>query len=461
MSRELQRWYQLRPHAEQRRLWESPARFRVVPSGRRSGKSEICKRRAVSKAVGPQRYADGKYILAAPTYMQAKRIFWADIKAMVPRWALVGQNPRRAFSESELTVRLASGSEIIVAGLDKPERIEGIGIDYVCLDEYGNCKESVWGDHLRPALSERRGEADLIGVPEGRNHYYMMALKAQEQQVEHPEVWGFYSWPSADILDPSEIASAKAELDSRTFEQEYCASFLDATGRVYHAFDRDVNVEKTAYDPSLPLILCLDFNVRPGTGVICQEQRYTGDNPAVDRAKPVTVVIDEIWVKDNSNTVRVCEEFLSRYRNHAGELWIYGDAAGGARGTSQTEGSDWDVARKVLRPVFGSQQFGDEGGITMTTRDRLMFDVPKSNPSVRARINATNSRIRSVSGTVRLLVDPSARHLIEDFEGVVWDDHGDIDKKGSPMLSHESDAIGYYLHREYPICERQWIIEQI
>jgi hypothetical protein len=40
------------------------------------------------------------------------------------------------------------------------------------LDEFGNCKPNAWGANVRPALSDRNGWCDLIGVPEGRNHYY-------------------------------------------------------------------------------------------------------------------------------------------------------------------------------------------------------------------------------------------------------------------------------------------------
>jgi len=47
-------------------------------------------------AVGLQRLPDARYIYTAPTYQQARRIFWNDIKRMIPNWALAGQNPRTA-----------------------------------------------------------------------------------------------------------------------------------------------------------------------------------------------------------------------------------------------------------------------------------------------------------------------------------------------------------------------------
>ena len=65
-----------------------------------------------------------------------------------------------------------------MVGLDKPERIEGQPWDGGVLDEYANMKAHAWGANVRPALSDRLGWCDLIGVPEGRNHYYDLHVSA-------------------------------------------------------------------------------------------------------------------------------------------------------------------------------------------------------------------------------------------------------------------------------------------
>ena len=56
---------------------------------------------------------------AAPTHQQARDIFWEDMKALVPVQFV------RAVRESDLTIHLVNGSHIRVAGLDKPQRVEG------------------------------------------------------------------------------------------------------------------------------------------------------------------------------------------------------------------------------------------------------------------------------------------------------------------------------------------------
>ena len=433
------RWYPLRPHDGQRALWTGRARFKVAACGRRSGKSELAKRKGVALACSPQKYIDAHYVFGAPTYQQAKRIFWPDIKKLVPRDFFAGRDPRRATSEGELTIRLITGAEIIVTGLDVPERIEGIPIDWAGIDEIGNTKASAWTEHIRPALSERQGEAWLFGVPEGRNHYYELAVKAQEIEQTDPELWSFHCWPSADILPPEEIAIAKAELDALTFAQEYEASFICPTGRVYYPFNRQTHCSPVKYYPNLPLIFCFDFNVSPGIAVIAQEQAH--DLPGV--APTVTACIGEVWIDRDSNTKRVCDELLRVYGNHKGPVYCYGDATGGSKGTAKVEGSDWELIRGFLSPAYGKE---------------LRIVVPSANPRERVRVNAMNSRLQSADGVIHLLLnDKTCPHLVMDLEGVSWkkDGSGDIDKSSDSKLTHLSDALGYYVAHKFPLFEHR------
>jgi hypothetical protein len=53
-----------------------------------------------------------------------------------------------------------------------------------------------------------------------------------------------------------------------------------------------------------------------------------------------------------------------------------------------------------------------------------------------------------------MMVDPiKAKHVVKDLEGVTLLEggSGEIDKKKTPELSHISDALGYYIAREFPI----------
>jgi len=428
MSSKLQllgdRWYELLPHSEQIRLWKSAARFNVVPAGRRSGKSEISKRKLVYRAMQGTAFKNPRFFVAAPTREQSKRIFWEDLKALVPSWIKKGR-PR----ESDLIIPMLNGSSIWVCGLDRPERIEGQPWDGGVLDEYANTKEKAWGENIRPALSDRSGWCDLIGVPEGRNHYYDRYRYAMDSGDPN---WAAYHWISADILPDEEIEAAKRELDPQTYQQEYEASFLYYSGRIYYQFNEREHCARLEYNPQRPLIFCFDFNVDPGVAVVCQDLDFGGSQFG-------TGVIGEVHIPRNSNTQVVCQKLVADWQHHNGRIICYGDATGGSRGSAKTSGSDWDLIKQELQPAFNY---------------RVKFNVPKANPTERSRVNSMNTRLKSSGGDVRLKVDPSkAPNLVKDFEGVVALEggSGQIDKKSNLKLTHLSDALGYFIVREYPV----------
>jgi hypothetical protein len=429
------RWTPLEPHPQQARLYKtSTARFRVVPAGRRSGKTELAKRFLVKKALLGTDYPTPRFFAAAPTRDQAKRIYWDDLKKLVP-----DQAKRGSPSESELVIQLITGSLIYVIGMDKPERIEGSPWDGGILDEYANMKPQAWGAHVRPALSDRRGWCWLIGVPEGRNHYYDTYRGAQEDTSGE---WETFHWKSAEILPAEEVEAAKQDLDELTYLQEYEASFVNFQGRAYYAFSEETHCAPLAYDPAAPLIFCFDFNVAPGVAAVCQEQELpTGETG--------TGVIGEVWIPQNSKTPAVCRKLIQDWGDHKGRVICYGDATGGASGSAKVDGSDWDLIRDELRPVFG---------------DKLSFRVPKHNPAERARVNAVNTRLRTQAGDVRLMVDQQrAPHVVRDFEGVrvLEGGSGELDKKTDPKLTHITDALGYYVVYEFPTRKKTGTVKQV
>lgn len=437
------RWTTLRPHPVQQEYWRSPHRFNVVPAGRRSGKTELAKRKLVRRGLAATTSWKPRFFAGAPTRDQAKRIFWEDLKALVPRH-LMGGVP----SESDLMLPLINGAQIWIVGLDVAARMEGQPWDGGVVDEIGNTKKEVWGANIRPALSDRKGWCDLIGVPEGRNHYYDLDLSAQAQfkELGPKSTWGRFHWKSADILDAEEIEQARRDLDELTFQQEYEGSFVNFEGRAYYVFNIETHTKPLKYDPRRELIFCFDFNVDPGVCAVCQEQVLPGQyhrdaNGILDLGKPIygTGVIAEVHIERNSNTPAVCRKLVQEWGAHAGKVSCYGDATGGARGTAKVQGSDWDLIKAELNPTFGT---------------RITYDVPASNMTERSRINAMNTRLQSASGEIRMLVDPvRAPHVVKDLDGVVLlkGGSGELDKKATPMLTHISDGIGYYIAKKFPI----------
>lgn len=431
------RWNRLGYHEEQSNCYRSPARFNINHSGRRSGKTELQgKRKVVKKALkGATIFPDWRCFIGAPVRHQAKKIYWSDVKQLVPKKFMLGQP-----NESELIVRLINGSEIHVVGMDRPERVEGQPWDHGVLDEYGNMKPQTWEEHVRPALSDRKGTCDFIGVPEGRNHYYDLVQLAKEDKTG---AWRVWHWPSWEILDAEEIEAAQRDMDPLIYEQEYGGEFVNFTGMAYYVFDetRHVGKYRRFYDPKRPLVFCFDFNVSPGVAVICQEMG--GDVFDLPIGMTITAIIGEVYIPRQSNTIRVCKKLIEDWgpdgEDHQGLIICYGDSTGGAEGTAKISGNDWDLIKQQLYPHFG---------------DRLYFKVPTKNPKERQRVNAVNSRLMTYSGDVRMVMDGKhCKKTIRDFEGVrvIEGTAGEIDKKSDPLLTHLTDAVGYYVHKEFPV----------
>jgi len=435
------RLYPLRPHSVQAQLWQANTLFNVVPAGRRSGKTEIVgKRRIVLRCLQPKPWLDPRYFVAAPTRDQAKKIYWSDLKLISrPYW-------ERTPSESSLIIYLKPGIELHVLGMDKPERVEGPPWDGGVLDEYGNMKKNVWTEHVQPALADRDGWCDFIGVPEGRNHYYDLYKEAQAAETDMGEEseWRVFHWTSETVLAPHQIERAKRDLDELSYQQEYLASFISFKGRAYYNFFDDSHCANLIryYNPKKALIFCFDFNVDPGVAVVCQEMMPLDPStklPIVGSGYSMTGVIGEVHIPQNSNTPMVCNKLVEDWKDHDGPIRVYGDATGGNRGSAAVQGSDWDLVRNILKNGF---------------RDRIVqFKVPSKNPPERSRVNAVNSRLRSLSGEVKMMVDPiKVPKTVIDLEGVrvVEGGSGEIDKSDL-KLTHLSDGLGYYIVAEYPV----------
>jgi hypothetical protein len=417
-------------------------RFDLTHAGRRSGKTEIVgKRRFVARVIKGVDAPSPRYFVGAPTRDQAWRMYWKDLKILTKPF----QNPEKPPSESRLIIPLKRDIEIHLLGMDKPERIEGSHWDGGILDEYANMKEKTWLEHVRPALStpgRPPAWCNFVGVPEGRTHYYDLYKKALAEFTEKGlnSEWKVYHWFSSDILSEEEIKSAKDQYDDLTYQQEYQGDFVNFQGRAYYNFFDSTHCAKLSYDPKKPLIFCFDFNVDPGIAVVIQEQNYVDPKTMLPIiGEYITGIIGEVHIPQNSNTVAVCNKLVEDWEGHQSYIYVYGDATGGSRGSAKIQGSDWELVKQILNPAFPGH---------------VIYKVPRSNPRERARVNAMNSRLKSISGEVKLQVDPKkAPNTVKDFEGVslLKGGSGEIDKKKTPKLSHITDACGYYISKEFPV----------
>ena len=347
----------------------------------------------------------------APTYRMAKQIMWIELMEAIPKPWIVKSN------ETALEIHLANKTRISLKGADKPDTLRGVGINFLALDEVQDMRVEVWETVLRPTLASTRGKGIFAGTPKAYNHLYELFEKGQQRKNRDGGSWASWQFPtiSSPFIPVSEIEAARADMDERTFRQEFEATFESMSGRVYYQFTRREHVGEHAFNPNLPVWIGQDFNVDPMSSVILQPQ-ISGEVWAVD----------EIYLS-NSNTAAVCDELERRYWRHFKSMTLFPDPAGANRSSGRGE-SDLDIFR--------------ERGLV-----RIRFR--RKHPPVADRVNAVNRMLRSADGVVRLRVNKSCRHLIESLEQTLYRrNSSEIDK--SAGMEHITDALGYAIEFQFP-----------
>jgi len=402
-------------HPGQVDIWTSPARYKVVVAGRRWGKTHLVRTWLLALAL---RGKPGRYWYIAPTRDDAKDIMWADLKdACDERW--LAKPPR----EGDLALELTNGAEIRIWSAEKDSGLKGRRLRALVLDEYADMDRRVFDEILRPSLTDFGAPVMFIGTPRSHNHFYEFYERGSNEKFPRWASWQFRSLDNP-FLPKQEIEEARAEMDARTFRQEYEASFEAAEGRIYYAFARDLDVRPVALDPHLPVCISFDFNVNPATAVLGQARQ---DECRVWR---------EVWVThaggEATRAAATKARDLLREAGWHGAIRLYGDASGASAKT--TGPSD----HAAIRDVFPGAS----------------WHMPRANGHVRDRYAAVNARAQTSDGQRHLTIDPSCRHLVADLEQVTFAESGEADKKSNPLLTHVSDAFGYWVVYDWPVVRK-------
>ena len=384
----------------QTKIYDDPNRFRVIVAGRRFGKTFLSTAEILSKALTAK---DQHVWYVAPTYKSAKEIAWQMLIDQIPRKYISKTN------ESSLTIYLLNGSTISLKGAEKPDNLRGRSLDFVVLDEFADMRPQAWYEVLRPSLSDRGGSAVFIGTPKGRNHFYDLYGKG----LDGDEGWSSHQYTTIEggNVALSEIESAKADLDERTFKQEYLATFVNYSGIIYYGFKREESVKRHDGDRSV-IHVGMDFNLDPMSAVL------------MTRKGDTLHIFDEI-VMFGSNTDEMVAELRERYGN--GTIVIYPDPASRQRKTSAGGRTDLSILQNA--------------GFEVRVRN--------SHAAVRDRINAVNSRLLSNDGQRRLYVDPKCKKVIESLERHTYKEGTSQPEKDG--FDHMNDALGYAVEYLFPI----------
>lgn len=244
-------------------------RWACLVAHRRAGKTVAAVNDGVKVAIecaNTQRLANYaphvSYI--APFRSQAKQIAWEYLKYYTRK---IQKGPP---NESDLYVELVTNARIRLFGADNADSLRGIGNDLVICDEYGDFRPSIWGNVIRPTLSDRMGKAIFMGTPKGKNQFWDIYAEAQANPAE----WFCSTIRASEsgILPTEELVALRKQLSEDQYLQEYECSFEAAIlgafyGTEIRESEESGHITKVEYDPSLPTYTAWDLGYRDDTAI--------------------------------------------------------------------------------------------------------------------------------------------------------------------------------------------------
>src|SRR5690348_15305866 len=156
------------PHREQLLFHNSKARFRIPVCGRRFGKSKMA-----GSDLEPHLFLPNKMDwIIGPTYDLGEkefRVVWDDLIIGLR----MGQDKsiKKAYNKKQgnMYIEFPWQTRLEVRSADHPENLVGEALDRAIMSEAAKHKMETWERFVRPALADKRGQADFPTTPEGFN----------------------------------------------------------------------------------------------------------------------------------------------------------------------------------------------------------------------------------------------------------------------------------------------------
>lgn len=224
-------------HDAQLQVHQSPSPYKVVVAGRGWGKSRFAAIDCGLKALETVNWAgvpltpESEVMYMAPTFSQAKGMFWPIIKEVLRPVIKPG-----GIHENDCLLTLVNGVRIRLMGMDNPDRARGFILRHAVMDEFADMSPAAWDVITGPSIMKTNGSALFIGTPKrGRQHFADILQKAYDCPV-HPRfnmpLWEGFQFASSTNpwLDHDAIAQQMANMSHERMREELEAEILEAGG---------------------------------------------------------------------------------------------------------------------------------------------------------------------------------------------------------------------------------------
>lgn len=325
------------PHQGQQKIIAARQRNRVVPAGRRFGKSEVGGHKLVQESMNTRLVKSmledmGKrreFWIVGPSYTDSEkefRVMWNELKRMGFEDYFDRPGSYNDPVGGSLHLSMWDGRFQVHGKSERhPESLVGEGLSGVILAEAAKLKERTWTKMIRPTLSDFNGWSLMTSTPEGKNWFYEMWKRGQDPA--RPDWWSMRapSWlnpyvypegatdaaiellrltlgggtPLTDELCHSlgidvEVAALVADLTEEAFKQEIAADFTDFVGRVFKTFDEELHVGDFTFDRAWKTYACVDYGfTNPSVWLLLQVDPFGERVHVLDEVYESGLTIDE------------------------------------------------------------------------------------------------------------------------------------------------------------------------
>ena len=212
-----------RPHQKQKSIKRSPAKRKVICSGRRGGKTTVAAMVAIEEALKHRRV-----LFAAPTEDQID-MFWTTCKRALDEPIQAGaiyKNETRHILEFDSTSRIRAKTAW------NADTLRGDYADLLILEEFALMDINTWDEVGSPMLLDNNGDAWFISTPKRRNHFFKMYQRAKADTTGRWQVWHFTSYDNP-YLSKAALNEITTDMTDNAYRQEIMAEFLEGEGAVF------------------------------------------------------------------------------------------------------------------------------------------------------------------------------------------------------------------------------------
>jgi hypothetical protein len=248
-------------------------RYACIIAHRRAGKSFALLNDIIVRSLTPRQ--DGlrqQFAMMAPTATQARSIAWAYLKEQTAPFA---RFPGYKVLEQHLTVTLPDpnntnlpGSTIMLVGAENAERLRGLFLDGIVIDEAADIADFIISSIIRPALADRQGWMTISGTVKSVDDYLW---RTHELAEKLPLLWFSANLKASEtgIIPQHELEDLRNTMSEEAYQVEFENNVLAATtGRILLPYMNAQQVTKVPYDPAgMAPITAWDLGVSDSTAI--------------------------------------------------------------------------------------------------------------------------------------------------------------------------------------------------